>query len=99
MRSSILAAAFVLAATSAGATEVHRFDATLAAPTASDSLVSSGVAWRCDGNACTARSELTSTPRRFCARLADDAGKLASFSVDGSAFDEESLTRCNASAD
>jgi len=77
----------------------HAFRAELVQPAADAKLVAGETLWRCEGQSCTAVSELTSSPRRFCAQLAKNAGALTSFRVDTVEFDVAQLERCNAAAD
>ncbi len=59
--------------------------------------VASETLWRCADNACVAQAA-TSRPEIVCARMAREVGKLESFSYRGTAFDADTLAKCNVKA-
>jgi hypothetical protein len=59
--------------------------------------VASDTVWRCADKNCVATAA-TSRPEIVCARVARDIGKVESFSYRGSAFDADSLAKCNVKA-
>jgi hypothetical protein len=73
------------------------YRAELVQPAANAQVLASGVVWRCEGTSCTA-ARATSRPAIVCARLAREAGPVASFAVAGQALPAEQLARCNAAA-
>lgn len=75
-----------------GAASFYR--AELAAPTATARVIAGGVIWQCSGTTCTA-AKGNSRPLVMCARLAREAGALASFSAGGEALPADQLARCN----
>jgi hypothetical protein len=64
---------------------------------AADTVIADGVLWRCGDNGCTA-TNATSRPAIVCAQAVRKVGKLASFTVGTTAFDEAALAKCNAKA-
>ncbi|MBW0144120.1 CC_3452 family protein [Sphingomicrobium clamense] len=88
-----LALAFVATPAIAAAPALN---ATLEAPS-EGRVITRGGAWNCDGNGCTLRSA-ESRPMIQCQLLAKEAGALASFAVDGRAFDADDLAKCNKKA-
>ncbi|WP_265569737.1 CC_3452 family protein [Sphingomicrobium nitratireducens] len=60
-------------------------------------ILTNGAAWACVGATCTA-SSAASRPAILCERLAKEVGTLEAFAVDGKAFDDKALARCNAKA-
>ena len=79
----------------AGASEGGAFyRAELAQPAAKPTLVAAGVAWRCDGSACSA-AKSGSRDAIVCAKLVKEVGQLTSFSSPKGALEGEDLARCN----
>ena len=76
----------------------HRFEAKVAPVVAPHQLVSSEMAWTCEGGVCSADGALIDAPARLCGRLAHDIGKLETFSVDGAPIPSDAITKCNARA-
>lgn len=84
-----------LAATSARAAESAAFyRAELAQPAAAQTVVAGGLAWRCDGSACSA-TRSTSRDAIVCAKLAKEVGQLTSFASRKGALEAADLARCN----
>jgi len=72
------------------------YSAKLASP-ASGRIIARDISWTCGADACQGAT-LESRPAVLCEGLAKRAGKVDSFLVDGRAFSDAELTRCNASA-
>ena len=93
MLRSILALAAVAAlAAPAGAST---YSAKLSAP-ASGRIVARDINWACAGATCEGATQ-ESRPAVLCQALAKKAGKVESFAVDGRAFSNAELGKCNAS--
>jgi hypothetical protein len=93
IRAVLIASAAVLAAAPAVAAN---YSAKLASPAAGH-IVARDVNWACDGAACQGATD-ESRPAVLCQALVKQAGKVESFAVDGRAFSEAELGKCNASA-
>ncbi|WP_052134712.1 CC_3452 family protein [Sphingomonas sp. 37zxx] len=65
---------------------------------AAKKLVTRDTIWRCGENGCRAPKSAM-RPVILCELLVREVGPLQSFSVAGTAFDAEALTKCNARAD
>lgn len=61
------------------------------------SVIAGDVLWSCGAAGCTT-GKATSRPAIVCEQAAKKVGKLASFSVDATPFDEAALAKCNAKA-
>lgn len=61
------------------------------------SVIAGDVLWSCGASGCTT-GKATSRPAIVCEQAAKKVGKLASFSVDATPFDEAALAKCNAKA-
>ena len=85
--------AAALAAVPAAAAEYHAKPASPAA----GRIIARDIVWHCAGSACRAASD-QSRPVVICQALARRAGRLDGFAVDGRAFDNAELNRCNAFA-
>jgi len=85
-----LAAAVVAPAAAAN------YSAKLAAP-ANGHIVARDINWACAGDGCRGATQ-ESRPTVLCQALAKRAGKVESFLVDGRAFSDAELAKCNASA-
>ncbi len=72
------------------------YSAKLASP-ASGHIVARDINWACAGASCQGATE-ESRPAVLCQALAKQAGRIESFAVDGRAFGEADLGKCNASA-
>jgi hypothetical protein len=59
--------------------------------------VAADTAWRCADNSCFAQAA-SSRPEIVCAKVAREVGKMESFSYRGTAFDADTLAKCNAKA-
>jgi len=93
IRAVLIASAAVLAAAPAAAAN---YSAKLASPAAGH-IVARDINWACDGAACQGATD-ESRPAVLCQALVKQAGKVESFAVDGRAFSEAELGKCNASA-
>ena len=82
----------VLAAPAAGAS----YSAKLAAPEA-QRIIAQDITWQCGADACQG-STMESRPVVLCQSLAKRAGKVETFVVDGRAFSDEELAKCNSAA-
>ncbi|UZK68322.1 hypothetical protein OKW76_09590 [Sphingomonas sp. S1-29] len=61
-------------------------------------LVTRDTIWRCGDGGCSAPKSAT-RPAILCELLVREVGALESFSVAGTAFDPDALTKCNARAE
>lgn len=61
------------------------------------SVIAGDVLWACSTDGCTT-GKATSRPAIVCEQAARKVGKLASFSVDATPFDDAALAKCNAKA-
>ncbi len=71
--------------------------ATPAAAPASANLVIRTTVWKCNGGVCAAPK----APQRdaiLCELVVREVGQLTSFTVQGTAFDDAALAKCNAKA-
>ena len=64
---------------------------------APDKVVGREMVWKCGADACTGATA-ESRPLVLCQSLAKKAGRLESFLVDGLAFSQAELDRCNSVA-
>ena len=88
---------FLIAALFAGSVAAaSTYSATLATP-ASGRLIARDISWDCAGASCRGATD-ESRPLVLCQSLAKRAGRVDSFLVDGRAFSQAELDRCNASA-
>ena len=92
-RTFALLAALVIAAPASAATYAGK----PAAPTAEPKFVSRDIIWNLAG-ATYQGSTNESRPLVLCQSLVKRAGRLESFTVDGRAFAEADLAKCNAAA-
>lgn len=92
LRPTLLFSALALLAVPAAATS---YSATLAAP-ANGGIVARDINWACGAGGCQGATA-ESRPAVLCQALAKKAGKVDSFTVDGRAFSEAELAKCNAS--
>ena len=92
LRPALLVSALAIAATPAAAAS---YSAKLAAPT-SGRIVARDINWACGADACQGVTQ-ESRPSVLCQALAKKVGKVESFLVDGRAFSETELAKCNAS--
>lgn len=95
MRTTLLALSALAAATPALAV-APTIEARLDAPAAQRIITRSG-SWACQEDGCITRNA-ESRPAIMCELLAKEAGTIAAFSVDGAAFDEKRLSKCNKKA-
>ena len=72
------------------------YSATLSSP-ASGRFIARDITWNCGAAACQGATD-DSRPAVLCQSLAKRAGRVESFLVDGRAFNEADLARCNATA-
>jgi hypothetical protein len=93
LRLALSLSAIALAAAPAAAAN---YSAKLAAPT-SERFIARDIIWTCGAAACQGATN-ESRPTVLCQSLAKRAGRVDSFLVDGRAFSEAELQRCNASA-
>ena len=92
-RAVLIASAAIFAAAPAAAAT---YSAKLSSP-ASGHIVARDMNWACAGESCQGATD-ESRPVVLCQALAKQAGKVESFTVDGKAFGEADLAKCNASA-
>ena len=88
----ILCAAGLVGAPAAAAT----YAAKPVVPT-SGRVIARDIVWNCGPAACQGATD-ESRPAVLCQALVKQAGKVESFAVDGRAFSEAELGKCNASA-
>ena len=81
-----------LAAPVAGA----NYSAKLASPRTGH-IIARDVNWACAGDSCQGATD-ESRPPVLCQALAKQAGRIESFAVDGRAFSDADLGKCNTSA-
>ena len=79
----------------AGPAAASTYSAKLSAP-ASGHIVARDINWACAGDSCQG-STAESRPAVLCQALAKKAGKVETFLVDGRAFSDAELGKCNAS--
>ena len=92
-RSFILLASLILAAPASAATYAGK----PAAPASEAKLVARDITWNLAGGTYQGRTD-ESRPQVLCQSLAKRAGRLESFTVNGNAFAEAELAKCNAAA-
>ena len=92
-RTAALLAALVLAAPASAATYAGK----PAAPSNEAKFVARDIVWTLAGGTYQGRTE-ESRPQVLCQSLAKRAGRLESFTVNGQAFAEAALAKCNAVA-
>ena len=68
-----------------------------AAPVTETRIVARDIVWNCGPDSCLGSTQ-ESRPLVLCQSLAKKAGRLASFAVNGRAFAEADLAKCNAAA-
>ena len=68
----------------------------VAAPAAAK-IIGKDISWSCAGAMCRGSTE-ASRPLILCQDFAKRAGRLESFSADGTALSAEQLTKCNSAA-
>ena len=93
LRPAFLLSAFAMIASPAAAAS---YSATLSVP-ANGRIVARDINWACSAGACNGATA-ESRPSVLCQALAKQAGRIDGFSVDGRAFGEAELAKCNASA-
>lgn len=89
-------ATLLLGLAAAAPVAAANYSATLAAPS-NNRFITSDISWNCGAAACQGSTE-ESRPLVLCQSLAKRAGRIESFLVDGRAFGEADLQRCNAAA-
>jgi hypothetical protein len=72
------------------------YSAKLTSPT-TQRIIARDITWQCGADACQGATA-ESRPVVLCQSLAKKTGKVASFLVDGRAFTDAELAKCNASA-
>ena len=92
LRHALLVSALALVAAPAAASS---YSATLATP-ANGRIVARDINWACGSTGCQG-STVESRPAVLCQALSKKAGKVESFLVDGRAFSEAELAKCNTS--
>jgi hypothetical protein len=93
LRPFLLLSALAVTAVPAAAAS---YSAKLAAPT-TQHIVARDINWACGTNSCQG-STAESRPVVLCQSLAKRAGRIESFLVDGRAFSDAELAKCNAAA-
>jgi uncharacterized low-complexity protein len=98
--STVAAAAASLmfvAAVPAAAQNNPYYSATAAGKLKKASFVTRNTIWKCDDTVCVA-NKAPDRDATVCAMVAQRAGTLTEFSVNGAAFDPAALEKCNGSA-
>ena len=67
------------------------------APVSENRIVGRDIVWNCGPDSCQGSTQ-ESRPQVLCQSLAKKAGRLTSFIVNGRAFADDELTKCNAAA-
>ena len=80
----------------AGPAAAASYSAKLASPSA-QRIIARDITWQCGADACRGATA-ESRPVVLCQSLAKKAGKVETFLVDGRAFTDAELAKCNASA-
>ena len=93
IRSALLLSVLATVATPAAAAN---YSAKLATPT-SGRIIARDISWACGSDACQGATQ-ESRPAVICQGLVKRVGKVDSFLVDGRAFNDAELAKCNASA-
>lgn len=94
LRSVLVASAFSVFAAPVTAAS---YTAKLAAAAADGHIIARDINWNCGASSCEGASD-ESRPAVLCQALAKQAGRIESFVVDGRAFSDSDLAKCNASA-
>jgi hypothetical protein len=92
-RTFALLAALVIAAPASAAS----YEGKPAAPVSANRIVARDIVWNCGADSCRGSTQ-ESRPQVLCQSLAKKAGRLSSFAVDGRAFADAELAKCNATA-
>ncbi len=96
LRTALLAvAAFAVSAPAFAQAPVYRAVPVQVAE--AGSLIVGDTLWRCGAEGCST-AKATARPAIVCEQVAKKVGKLDSFVVNGTAFDETALGKCNAKA-
>ncbi|MGN6849018.1 MAG: CC_3452 family protein [Sphingomicrobium sp.] len=93
LRSALAVSALVILAAPAAAAN---YSAKLASP-APGHVIARDMNWSCASGTCQGATD-ESRPAVLCQALAKQAGRVESFLVDGRAFSDAELAKCNASA-
>lgn len=93
LHSALMLSALAIVAAPVGAAN---YSAKLASPT-SGRIIARDISWACGADACQGATQ-ESRPAVLCQGLVKRVGKLDSFVVDGRAFSDADLAKCNASA-
>lgn len=94
---ALTTAALALVSVAPAMAQSPAYRAVPVAQASAETVIADGVLWRCGDNGCTA-TNATSRPAIVCAQAVRKVGKLASFTVGTTAFDEVTLAKCNAKA-
>jgi hypothetical protein len=89
--------AFLAALAVAAPASAATYAAKPAAPVSETRIVARDIVWSCGPGSCQGSTE-ESRPLVLCQSLAKKAGRLESFAVNGSAFAEADLAKCNSVA-
>src|SRR3954471_14619285 len=93
LRSLLTFSAIVICAAPAAAAS---YSAKLATPT-TQRIIARDITWQCGADACQGATA-ESRPVVLCQSLTKKAGKVDTFVVDGRAFSDAELAKCNATA-
>ena len=94
MRSIIVLAALTLSSPALAA--MSPATAQLAAPARVAAVVTGTGLWRCEGSTCSGQTRGdVRQAGNVCAEIAGEAGRVAAFTVGGTAFTDDDLVRCN----
>lgn len=90
-----LAVCAIFAGTAAAAAESGAFyRAELAAPASQQTIITDGIAWKCEGSTCSA-AKGNSRDAIVCARLVKKVGPLTGFASRKGTLEGDDLARCN----
>lgn len=94
---ALATSALMLAPAVASAQTGGYYSATPATAPAKNTVITSGTLWKCNDGVCGA-AKSTQRDVIMCQMVAQRVGKLNAFSVEGAAFDEATLAKCNSVA-
>ncbi len=74
------------------------YAAQLATASSAAKMVANDTLWKCSGTDCRSMSQSGSRAEIICVALVKKAGRVTSFSANGTAFDAAKLEKCNSKA-
>ena len=97
VRNVIIAAALTLGLTAPAFAQAPTYRLVPVTAAKAGSVIVGDTLWACSTDGCTT-GKATSRPAIVCEMAAKKVGKLASFTVNETAFDEAALAKCNTKA-